>query len=221
MANYGEFVVKLATYKALDDALRTFGNLNWLMELYYEYNEIDKLKLSYFKDVKKHPDYIRLTNQKYPNLKTIDPDQDIDLDDMRNISSKVDTALDTKQATINLSNISPTLDTNDFKQIDDKINLFSTDEKILILSFLNSLSTKSRIEIPDTEIVRIHVICEGIFTKDIFLQESNSLNYMRKFSKGIHYYPKRNKQIELQNSISLKLDQLPLPKFKKIYEQNI
>ncbi len=64
---YSRFLENLATWNGLKDAYSNFGAHNWLMELYYEYDEIEKISL-YPKiiNIKEHKDFIRLSSKKFP-----------------------------------------------------------------------------------------------------------------------------------------------------------
>lgn len=196
--SYSHFLKELGKFKGIYDAKNFSGRISKLIEALYNEDKLNWLKELAFEEVKHYRDHSLFQNHKrYFENKIGDEDKE--------------------------HKFSPTPDINvnpEYQEIENKINLLTNDEKILILSVLNSLSTKDRIEIPATEIVRIHYICEGVFSNEIFLQESNSLIYMRKFSKGIYYY-NRKKQLELKNSTLRKLDPLPLTKFKKIFEESM
>lgn len=70
-ANYEYFIEQFAIFMGLEDARKNFGAKKWLNELYYEYDEIEKLSLKEVKNIKEHVDFIRLTKIKYPGSQLI------------------------------------------------------------------------------------------------------------------------------------------------------
>lgn len=72
MLEYHQFLKKIAHWHGLKDAYFNFGAHNWLMELYYEYGEIEKISLDpLVKDIKVHEDFIRLSSKKFPDYEKI------------------------------------------------------------------------------------------------------------------------------------------------------
>ncbi|WP_029034542.1 hypothetical protein [Salinimicrobium terrae] len=69
---YSRFLENLATWIGLKDAYSNFGAHNWLMELYYEYDEIEKISL-YPKiiNIKENKDFIRLSSKKFPRYEKL------------------------------------------------------------------------------------------------------------------------------------------------------
>lgn len=72
VSDYNIFIEQFAIFMGLEESRKNFGAQNWLNELYYEFDEIDKVSLEEIKNIKEHFDYIRLTKIKYPGSHLID-----------------------------------------------------------------------------------------------------------------------------------------------------
>jgi len=192
--SYEEFLKDLGNFKGLYDAKIFYEKALRIIEIYYNSNKIDQIQLEDIKELQDHSAYNKLENH-------LNKDKDIVVQEK---SSDNDTELDLQ-----------------YSNLKQALSLFTDNDKILMFSFLFTLPAKIKVNIPDTEIARIHYICQSIFGIEVFFEQGNSLTYMRKFTLGINYYKNPRKRLDLKNSVLLKTTKLPLPKFRKIFEDNI
>lgn len=192
--SYRTFLKDLGNFKGLYDSIRFYDKSLKIVEFYYNSNKIDQIQLEDINELQDHSAYNKLENQ-------LNKEEDPVVQEK---SSSHDSELDLK-----------------YSNLKEALSLFTDDDKILMCSFLFTLPTKIKVNIPDTEIARIHYICQSIFGIEVFFEQGNSLTYMRKFTLGINYYKNPRKKLELKNSVLLKTIKLPLPKFRKIFDDNI
>lgn len=196
LENFERLIEYLGSYLALIDAKRYYESLYWLAQLYFEFDQIDDFKLEFIEDIKQHPDYIYLTNLKYP------------------ISSSKEklNALTEEKEELKI----PVLN----NEIDQLIQKLNNDEKILMRSILMSIPTVKKKYIPDTEIARALYITEGVFDTKLFIDESKNITYLKKYTQGLYYHKNLRKRKKLINSIQAKTTELKIDHFRTYIAEN-
>jgi len=191
--SYEDFLLNLGEFKGLYDAKRFYEKIIPLVEILYNSEKINEIKLEEIENSEDHSTY----NDLKENFVKVE-----------NISTNSDHP---ELATITKA---------EEDEIDLLIKKITSDEKILISSILMSMTTKDKGKIPDTELVRILYLTEGVFDKRIFIDKGKDLTYMGKFNKGIYYYENLRKRIKIIDSILDRTEDLKIDHFREYIEDN-
>ena len=196
--SYEDFLLNLGEFKGLYDAKQFYKIIIPLVEILYNRGKINKIKLEEIENFEDHSTYNDLKeNFVKDENKSTNSDQ-----------PELATIIKAKEDGI-------------LNEVDLLIKKITSDEKIFIRSLLMSLTTKDKGNIPDTEIVRILYLTEGIFDTRIFTDKSKDLTYMQKFTKGIYYYENLRKRQKIINSILNKTNDLKIDNFREYIEDNL
>jgi len=196
--SYEDFLLNLGEFKGLYDAKRFYEKIIPLVEILYNSGKINEIKLEEIEYFENHSTYNDLKeNFVKDENKSTNSDQ-----------PELATIIKAKEDGI-------------LNEVDLLIKKITSDEKIFIRSLLMSLTTKDKGNIPDTEIVRILYLTEGIFDTRIFTDKSKDLTYMQKFTKGIYYYENLRKRQKIINSILNKTNDLKIDNFREYIEDNL
>jgi len=195
--SYEDFLLNLGEFKGLYDAKQFYKIIIPLVEILYNRGKINKIKLEEIENFEDH--------STYNDLK----------ENFVKVENKSTNSDEPELATINKGKEDEIL-----KEVDSLIKKITSDEKILISSILMSMTTKDKLKIPDTELVRILYLTEGVFDKRIFIDKGKDLTYMGKFNKGIYYSENLRKRIKIIDSILDRTKDLKINHFREYIEDN-
>lgn len=202
--SFEHFIKILANYIALIDVKKFYENYYWLTLLYFEFDELEKFKLEKYRNIKTHPDYIRLTEIKYHSIEL-----------MREQPARLDTSSEENSSNKTLKNCNQ----HNRDRIEDLITKLEMDEKLLMLSELLSMPTKDRSDIPDTEVARVLYITEGVLDSRLFTEKSKNLDYLTKFRQGLYYHKNKLKRQQIIDNINYKTTEFKINKFRTYLTQ--
>lgn len=196
--SYENFLLNLGEFKGIYDAKRFYEKIIPLVELLYNNGKINEIKLEDIENFEDHSTYNALKE---------------------NFVKGENKSLNSAQP--EMATITKGEEDEILNEVELLIKKITPEEKIFIRSILMSMPTKQKSNIPDTEIVRILYLTEGIFDTRIFTDKSKDLTYMRKFTKSIYYYDNLRKQQKIINSILNKTHNLKIDNFREYIEDNL